>query len=42
MPEADIIGRIDAQIAIIAPAPARMALEAAAIGHYSFALAEVT
>jgi CO dehydrogenase/acetyl-CoA synthase beta subunit len=41
MPEAKVIGRIDSEHGIIAPAPTGMGLVTAAGGHDSFALAEI-
>src|SRR6266540_1540149 len=42
MPEVHAIGGINGCIGVIAPAPRRMGLRAAAVGHDRFALAKVT
>jgi hypothetical protein len=41
VPEAQIIGRIDSQHAVIAPASTGMGLVAPTGGHYGFALTEI-
>ena len=41
VPEAYVIGRIDGQHAVVAPAPAGMGLVTAACSHDGFALPEI-